>query len=382
MSVDLRAFTGEADNVVSLYADLAPQERDMRHSRIRLARLIEEARGRLMERQVDRPQAAALLAPLESFAASDQLIEHREPAVALFAAPDRTEIVALPVAVGDLAVVASHFHIKPLIELFAADMRFYILALSSTSARLFVASRYEVHDKTPPDLPRSVEEVMAETEIDQAAPHTPVARSRSRGPAAVPTSRGFDSPDDLHKIQLVEHLTRLEGVLSKHLAQESAPVLLFAEPQVGGHLRQRGHLRNLVGEMISANPHGLTDEEIHRRSVAVMQPSFDQPVAGLLERIAARLGSGDAAAATKPEEVVAAAHFGRVDAALVAADAALWGTFDPDDGSIAAHGSLIGWDEDLLNLAAVRTIANGGPAYAVPRERPPRGALAAATLRY
>jgi hypothetical protein len=60
----------------------------------------------------------------------------------------------------------------------------------------------------------------------------------------------------------------------------------------------------------------------------------------------------------------------------------LWGRFGPEQGNVVAHGSQAAGDEDLLNVAAVMTLRQGGRAFAIERSRIPRQSAVIATLRY
>ncbi len=77
-----------------------------------------------------------------------------------------------------------------------------------------------------------------------------------------------------------------------------------------------------------------------------------------------------------------AAYHGRVDKLFVAVGVQVWGTADPESGEVYAHESMEPGDEDLLDVAATRTLVNDGDVYAVEPERIPNGAPLAATFRY
>ena len=107
----------------------------------------------------------------------------------------------------------------------------------------------------------------------------------------------------------------------------------------------------------------------------------DAKAAPVLDRIKARLGTAEPTVAIRLEEILAAARDGRVDSLLIAADETIWGHFDEGRGIAAARGTPNG-EEDLLNLAAVMTLATGGTAFSLPRDKLPRSVPAAAALRY
>lgn len=87
--------------------------------------------------------------------------------------------------------------------------------------------------------------------------------------------------------------------------------------------------------------------------------------------------------AARLDEILPAARDGRVDALVVASDEAVWGRFDADSSKLAAaHGSPGRGEEDLLNLAVVLALRQGGRALVMPRSERPGRHLAADALRF
>jgi len=77
-----------------------------------------------------------------------------------------------------------------------------------------------------------------------------------------------------------------------------------------------------------------------------------------------------------------AAHHGRVDVLFVALGIQVWGAIDLSTNTVHEHEDHEPGDEDLLDLAAIQTILNGGIVYAVEPEQVPDHAPLAAVFRY
>lgn len=77
-----------------------------------------------------------------------------------------------------------------------------------------------------------------------------------------------------------------------------------------------------------------------------------------------------------------AADSGRVATLFVADDVHLWGTYDPATGATHVHTDEEPGDDELIDLAAARTLINRGTVYTVRRRDVPGGRSAAAVLRY
>jgi hypothetical protein len=80
------------------------------------------------------------------------------------------------------------------------------------------------------------------------------------------------------------------------------------------------------------------------------------------------------------EEVVPASVSGRVDTLFVALGRQVIGRFDPENNSVQVNDEAAG--RDLLDLAAARTLQNGGTVYAVEAGAVPGEGDTAAIFRY
>ncbi|PKN27702.1 MAG: hypothetical protein CVU64_15335, partial [Deltaproteobacteria bacterium HGW-Deltaproteobacteria-21] len=82
-------------------------------------------------------------------------------------------------------------------------------------------------------------------------------------------------------------------------------------------------------------------------------------------------------------EIAASAYHARVDSLFLPEDEEVWGVFDreKDEAKVSSGGSRTG-SYDLLNFAAIYTLANGGTVIPLPRARVPGRAQAAALFRY
>ncbi len=135
-------------------------------------------------------------------------------------------------------------------------------------------------------------------------------------------------------------------------------------------------------EPIAENPDALDARTLHAKALALVAPRAGAAKAVDLDRLNALLGSADAKATLRPEEIVVAARDGRVDTLFIADGETLWGRFDEAARRIEAHGSPTPGDEDLLDYAAIETLRHRGHVDLMPRATLPRRQPLAAILRY
>jgi hypothetical protein len=354
----LHRLVAEADPALTILLRTDPEQRDLRSHEARLRNLIAEAERLLEARGVDARRRETLLERAGEATRKFDFAEHRDPSLAMFLSEQGQEVLPLPGEVADCVVAGRFFHLKPLLSAIAWNRRFYLLALSGRDVRLLSATPFASHEVPLDTLPPEVQ-----AEVDSR-----------------PAAEGAN--EEFRKTVLLEDLHRVASAVRVALGSDDAPVVLAAEPQVAGNFVKLGQLRNLYEEALVLNPFAFKESELRAKAVAVLRPLLDAESEAVLDLANARLGTAEPTVSLRLEEVLQAAHDGRVDAIIVDRDAAIWGRFDPEGGALVAHGSQSGGDEDLLNVAAVMTLRQGGRAFAMEKSRVPRQSPVVATMRF
>lgn len=243
----------------------------------------------------------------------------------MFLAPGFNRIHKLPIPVPEETFLGDHFHIKPLLPLLEDAGSFWLLTISASHTRLYHGSR-------------------------------------------------------IRKEELLEFLHRVVPPVEPLIKRSRAPVIVAAPPEVQGHFREIAGWREIQSDGITENPDALSEAELHRGAYALVEPKLAEARAAAVDRLNALLPAGKAT--TKPEEIVKAAPYARVDTLFLTGDDHLWGWFDESEDRVAAHGSAADGDIDILDFAALMTLRQGGSVMLVAREALPPPGPSAAILRY
>jgi Bacterial archaeo-eukaryotic release factor family 3 len=144
--------------------------------------------------------------------------------------------------------------------------------------------------------------------------------------------------------------------------------------------RATNHHAVLLDEFVRGNPDLLKPEELHSQAWAIARVYFHKSQ----EQAAAQYKElrGTSRTSNDLSEIVLAAHEKRVATLFVTLGMQWWGTCDTQSRRVDLHETLLPGDEDLLNLAAIRTYANGGTVFAVSPDQMPDPKPAAAIFRY
>ncbi len=364
---------------VSIYLPTHSVGRETRQDAIRLRNLLSTADKRLT---AERPELdiGELLEPARNVLDDGELWRSQAQGLALFLAPGFSRIHKLPIDVAEEVAVGNHFCIRQLLPLIETTGWYWVLTVTSRSTRLYQGSRWDFAETGGLDLPQGIAGVRGETEYQDSHYASPTGR---RGPSGLAKAQVYgESPDELHKTQLIELLHRIATAVEVVIKRQPGPVILVAQPEVQGNLRDLAHWNDLLPEGILENPDAMTEDELHGKAWELFAPRADTIRDDVLGRLHSLIGTANGKATTKAEEIVKAARYGRIDRLFLSGGAPLWGQFIEAQDRVVAHGNPVEGDDDLLDYAALMTLRQGGHVTLVDRAQLPPDGPAAAILRY
>lgn len=165
----------------------------------------------------------------------------------------------------------------------------------------------------------------------------------------------------------LEHFAREAAkAVDGHLAEYAAPLVVAARLRLLGRLRQELRYKHVASADIWRDPASLTDSELHARAWAIAGPMLRRKRDEARSRLRSRLERADVPGSEDLQELMRAAEEGQVATLLIARGANIWGLYD-EESREADIAERPGPDnEDLLNLLAVKVLAQGGHVIALP----------------
>ena len=345
---------------------------------IRWKNLVREAEDRLRATNMSERDIDVLLEPARALLDDSLFWRYQSDGLAAFTAPGLFRTFRIPIRLNELVVVAPRFHVKPVLPLLEGDGRFYILALSQNDVRLIETTRHAASEVDLTTAPKSLQEALRYDDPErQLQYHTAAPRAGGRRTAIF---HGHGVGTDDSKDNVLRFCQQVNHGIVPVLRGASAPLVLAAVESVAAIYRQANTYAHLLEAIVPGNPEELSAAELHTRAWPVVAPSMrcarDAAVARYQDV------RGTAKATRDLIEALRAAADRRMEVLFVAVGVQRWGTFDDATRQVVLHEVPQTGDEDLLNVAAVRTVLAGGTVYAVAPDEMPEGGAVAALLRY
>jgi hypothetical protein len=366
---------------VSLYMPTPRTGAETLEGPIHLKNLLRDAEERLLAAGMRAPLVREYLEPARALVADRPFWQHLGDGLAVFLSPDGVSVFRLPQRFEPLVVVGQRFLIAPLLPIDASAERFFILALSQNAVRLLEASRYDVRTVETGAMPTALADALKYDDPDaQFQYHT---ASPAPGPLG---ARGpmIGHGTGLHdiKLDLERFFRKVDAGLVARLHEENAPLVLAGVDYLLPIYRGVSTYPHLVDAVLPGNAEGLSAEELRLCAWPLVKPLLGAAREAAASRCRELLAKGDGRAAGSVEAIMPAADSGRVATLFVADDVHCWGTYDPATLTTRIHAKEQPGDDELIDLAAARTLLNRGTVYTVKREEVPGGRPAAAVLRY
>ena len=361
---------------VSLFLPTHRAGPEIQQDPIRLKNLLKQAESQLTTEGTRSSEARELLAPAAALLEDAAFWRHQDEGLAIFRSRDSFRVFRLPAPVQEFVSVADRFYVKPLLPLLVNDARFYILALSQKAVRLLECSRDHLHEIDLPGVPNSMTEALNEVEAPQLQFHSlPVG-----GMSAKRFHGHGVGIDDVDVINLQRYFHRVNDGLEPILKNQQAPLVLACVEYLAPLYRETSPYPHMLDAIVSGNPDGLKNEELHRKAWAIVEPTFQKARARAAAQYHEGLAKGRAAHSLA--DILTAAYQGRVASLFVPLGVRRWGRFHFENLSLEEHEQEHPGDDELLDLATMQTLMQGGNVYAVPPDEIPDRHLAAAVFRF
>jgi hypothetical protein len=387
----LRDLAGwEAPLCLSLFLEVTAGGGDHRHIRTSLKNAKTEAAEIIAA--ASRDDAVAAVADRVDALDYDDLTGGHDRRVAVFIAPDMTEVVdARFVETGVHA--GTRFRLAPLLEDLERTPDHAILVASREDARLYRSSGGALSRQDVPDMPASLRDVSKFTDqqekgnihgredsgIPGAYKGAQAVDTGTSGPQGVPhhSVGGHDWREDKEE-DLRQYANLLVNAAQHHLSGSNVPLVIVADERLNGMIRENSAYPFLAEEGVLLHPREMDEADVRDAAAACLEHDVAKRRDAAWDKVAMSLGRDDHEASEDPADIATASASGRVAHLFVRAGASLRGRID--DTTLAAELDEDG-PEDLVDQAISDTLRNRGDVYPL-GDRGDDGTVMAAAYRY
>ena len=272
--------------------------------------------------------------------------------------------------------VGGCFEILPVLAELHFPVEFYVLCLSKKDVGMFRCSGLHAErTKLPAGVPETLEGALGFKPPDHDLENRAAAGSSAGAMHAVRFGTG--SGDERQGAYLADFYKAVDrGVRELLGAASDAPLVLAGVEEDTVLYRRSNTYAHLLGQSAHGSKGVAMDAAILLQAYSIVRSDSIERALRVLH--AAKERVAPARYSTSMNSILRAAGEGRVARLYIDESARIYGMFEGIRGGE-------GWnqgEQDLLNIAAVETIRQGGMAFVLPSGRIPDGAKIAAIFRY
>jgi hypothetical protein len=356
---------------------------DMLQDPIRFRNLVRQAEAGLVARGWRSDDAKAVLQPVMALD-TDEFWQHQSDGLVIFCSRDEFRYYQVPLPIEEGVIIDTTFYLTPLLPLINDEERFYILTLSQHHIRLLEATRYTIDEINLTDVVPEPEDVLRfeQPERQVLSMGTPGSGATRRGTmAGSMVFHGHGAGDEDEKDSLSAYFHQVDAALRDTvLHQQQAPMILAGVESLLPIYRQINTYPCLLDAVMTGNPDIRKPEDLHAQAWTMVQPYFLKAQQAAIAQYHQLIGTGKAA--NSVAEIVLAAYQGRILHLFLVQKHQQWGGVDLEAQTIELHAVPALNDKELLGVAAMQTILNGGSVYSVEPTDLPDATAIAAVFRY
>lgn len=365
------------DICISIYMPTHKVGNEIRQDKIRYKNLLNEVTQELKNKGLRDGEVEQLLRPLESFRDEAPNWQNLSEGLVLFRSKEHFEMNQFPAEFEERAIVSHRYHLKPLIPLLNGNGLYYLLSLSQNKIKLYEGTRFSMTDIDDDFLPDNLVKALRIDEFVETQ------QSHSGGPATVGGGRstlfhGHGGEED-QKLLIQQFFRQVNKELTNFLDDRQVPLVLAGVEYLHPIYAEVNSHEGLIEKGVHGNPDSFSLDELHERSWSAVKELFEQEQHDAAKQYEDLKGSAKVISGV--DEVVAAAVQGRVETLFVSLNEHVWGRYDAPENEIRLeHSGQTA--EDLLDLAAVKTLFQSGKVFGIHRSEIPDGHQLAAIARF
>jgi len=360
-----------SSNCLSIYipTHVANEEGEgIKKDQTRLKNELKEAEKQLNILEYKQPQIDSFLKPVGALIDDIDFWRHQSNGLAIFYDNDELRTYSIPRSFNPITYVGTQFYLKPMTDLLHRSGRHFILQLSLGEVKLYQAtentiSEVKIDDLVPNKLTEAVGSDLEDSHLERRS-----GQGEKGGSEGIYHGQGAGS-DTEKKKEALKYFREVDEGLMKLLHDESSPLIVACVDYLYPIYQEANSYKDLADSHISGNFEDREITVLKEKAWEIVSEKSKDRVKEDKKKVSASLNENKAS--DKIDEIVHASISGRTEILFLKEDEEVWGTYDREDGSVKISEVRKVGDTGLFNLAAIKTIENGGEVYLLPHEEMP-----------
>lgn len=370
----LEIINNTVENSISIYLPTHTMGEQVQQDPIRLKNMLSDIEDELSSNGMKQNDIDDLLEEPRKLLDRPHFWQHSDKGLALFIGEDYFEYFRVPLDFRARYLIDDYFLVTPILPMISLEGTFCMLTVSQKNVRLLKATRDSVEQLQLNEAPADMEEFQ---KYDVVQRHLQHHSGDGKGTAIF---HGQGAGDGSERQIVEEYLKTIENEVTSILKKRNDPLILAGTDQAVSIYKKVNHYSRLMDSAVTSNPDPKSNEEVRDEGWEIIKSYFLKEMYDDINRF------GDLSGTDKRSDnlstIVEGAHYGKVDSLFIPIGEHTWGKFDETEDVVHLTEEKKNGAHDLINLAAIKTITQGGNVYALEKDEMPNNTSIAAIFRY
>jgi hypothetical protein len=347
------------------------------HDRLKLKKKTQELENSLEEKGLNGREREPYISNLKKLLNDSDFWRHQSDGLSVFITKDDFKYYSLPLYFDEYIYISEEFYLKPLLNLFNTDKKFFMLGLSLHDTKLYEATKYEIEQLevealTPENLIDTVGGDFKEKVLQMRTGQTGMDGAMYHG---------HNMAKDFKEEEVEKYLRNVDKGLNEVLREEKAPLVIFGDKNIGDTFKNLSNYKYIHDNILSPNANNVDLFFLHEKAKELLQDYFEKEFQEKINQFPELQRKGKASEALN--EIIPASLNGKIDTLFVKQGEILPGKVDENELKIEIDSEINDENQCLLNLAAIQTFKQGGKVYVLHKnDMPGNKKTANAIYRY
>lgn len=351
---------------LSLFLPLEKSSHEAKVGAVQLRDLRKAAEAEMDGRLIGHQEREALLAPIDALLNAPPAHIYHGEGLAVYASEGFSKTVVLPQSPAPSVEVDRHFRLDPIFQGLAGKDRFYLLCLSLHSIQLWEGDGVSMKPIPLGELETNIKDALhfedSDTQVQFHTNSGSPSRNNSKGQGSTFFGVGGENHD--RKGEFLSFFRIIDKGIAAKLVDKRIPLILAGVGYLMPIFREANTYGRLAPFQIPGATHAVGPiGELHAKASALLREDHQREMQKALAEYRENLTN--ARTVSGFTDVVPSACHKRLTHLFIRRDARQWGIFNPADGRTEVLGEYRHGAEDLVKLAAVKTLLGHGKVYIV-----------------
>lgn len=359
-----------ANPAISIYLPTEKVGPATQQNGIRFKNLLRKVEKEIADSEAARSEAVAdLLSPARKLLDDEFFWQKQKDGLAVFLADGMFRYYRVPERFDELGMVGEQFYLKPMLRLLTGDGRFYVLCLDRAGVKLLESTRHEIDEVDLGNTPTKFDEVVGDQPEEQHLQWHTGSSGSAAGGGRPAVFHGQGGGDDDVEPEIRKFLAAVDTGLRPILHGQDAPMVAIGLDDLLTTYLKIGSYPGLIDDGLRVHPGDLAADAMRDRAWSMVEPIFLANLKKATERFLDL--SSSRRTSTSLQLIVPAAAEGKVETLFVARGVRCWGKYDEEKRRVKIAKGPGPGARELLDLASVQTLLNGGTVYSVAPDQVP-----------